>query len=118
MVLCDLFGSDDDLNISDTDAETPAGPSESPTPPEDGAGAEDDNNSDADDESDESSDNDNDDDNHGYAVAEEHFDAGILDDDDVPINDESPCFLLRSRLQSLTPPPQQEPSGCQMPHGM
>ena len=105
MVLRDLFGSDDDLNISDTDADTPVGPSESPTPPEDGAGAEDDNNSDADDESDESSDDDNDDDDHGYAVAEEHFDAGILDDDNVAINDESSCFLLRSCLQSLNPPP-------------
>ena len=101
MVLRDLFGSDDDLDISDADADTPVGPSESPTPPEDGAGADDDNNSDADDES---SDDDDDDDDHGYAVAEEHFDAGNLDDDDVAINDESPCFFLRSHLQSLNPP--------------
>ena len=101
LLLHDLFGSDDDVNISDTDADTPVGPSESPTPPEDGAGADDDNNSDADDES---SDDDDDDDDHGYAVAEEHFDAGNLDDDDVAINDESPCFFLRSHLQSLNPP--------------
>lgn len=44
LVLRDLFGSDDDLDISDVDADTPVGPSESPTPPEDGAGADDDNN--------------------------------------------------------------------------